>query len=96
MIKDLRFNLFKEHMSKTTDKLLKEYDSFKGQNAVTLKIYSDIVFHLAVVDIDKDPYERSKKSSMDYYNFAYKTIEKLYLNYLEILLDFKKIKYKSY
>lgn len=34
MIKDLRFNLFKEHMSKTTDKLLKEYDSFKGQNAV--------------------------------------------------------------
>ncbi len=94
MNNDLRFVLFKEHMNKTTDKLLKEYNSFKGQNAITLKIFSDIVFHLTLIDIGTESFEKVKRSSLNYYNSSYKTIERLYIGYLETLIAFKKFEYK--
>ena len=84
MIKNIRFDLFKEHMKIKTEFFLQEYESFDEYNAISLDIYNDIVFHLELVGIHKDNNIKKRKTSIDYYNLAYKAIETLYINHLKL------------
>lgn len=83
MIRNLKFEEFKNNMKGTTAKLLKEYSDFEGHDALSLDIYEDIEVHMWRIGYDHDKNGQDTDAEIDAYNLVYKEIERLYLNYLK-------------
>ena len=85
MIKDLKFEAFKNGMDTTTKKLLKEHSDFEGHDALTLNVHDHIDMHLQHIGFEQDKDGKDTDTEIDVYNLAYKEIERLYINHLKSL-----------
>ena len=84
MIKDLKFETFKNRMKNKTKKLVRECNKNRldEEDAVSLDFYDEIEDHLCSYVFK----ERIEDVDVDNYNIAYNDIERLYIDYLRSLL----------